>query len=739
MTNITPPISQTVTEKPKKPTDIIIARYRIIFTIVFDYGLYVLSLIVFYLTFNYLIQLDHRAPITVNITDNTTKNLIQQFENLTSQDAQKAWFQIKIVQGVLTGNNIQESRDNLITYKWYVLPRNIFVDINFNLDPIDYFSNPWYDMMKLELFLKNMVFTRNRDVKQSTFVREQKKTQWTLKEFFMIKCLEYPRLWNGICDVYVSHFLKVMFVYDLSPHYRELTELYNNMKWNFRYAREFCNQLKNYLFYSNDTNIELQTLFQNCWSQYREIFELFKGFSDIQWQLYGYITDSTYPQRELNAYKLLSIQQNIFNDFSNGRVDQIRIEAYIKFLQQALRRSWLEQFYIDLTAFFNNYYLLPQLQTTQLWNILQQSELTRIVNDFRELNKWSRLIWFTWLQDIVLNKNIFDRLNTWSHEQLKTHSQKDILTLFKEQVNFAQYVITTQQVSNNKMDVQWAFVVVDELNGSRYNLRAGITFVIINDLVKVQQVLFGDYPQLSNLINNQLKNQPLTLNQIYQTIIKNKDIYETTQVEFDICGIIETAISQIWAIVASCNTKQIVIEKKETWLDPSLSWRIYTFELDGVKITNFNVNDSELQKEIPRQFSLRTQQDTLAPRIANIVNYELPRQEVQTWSAELILVYEKFQTYIGVKPTTVAQMSWRFIVEFSVDNINFVGWFGIDNFEISPLRIIQNERIKVKNFSLKLDNSDLFRINAFVLDPLQYIGSVDPEALRALWELQQKQ
>jgi hypothetical protein len=90
MTNITPPISQTVTEKPKKPTDIIIARYRIIFTIVFDYGLYVLSLIVFYLTFNYLIQLDHRAPITVNITDNTTKNLIQQFENLTSQDAQKA-------------------------------------------------------------------------------------------------------------------------------------------------------------------------------------------------------------------------------------------------------------------------------------------------------------------------------------------------------------------------------------------------------------------------------------------------------------------------------------------------------------------------------------------------------------------------------------------------------------------------------------------------------------------------
>jgi hypothetical protein len=151
------------------------------------------------------------------------------------------------------------------------------------------------------------------------------------------------------------------------------------------------------------------------------------------------------------------------------------------------------------------------------------------------------------------------------------------------------------------------------------------------------------------------------------------------------------------------------------------------------------VNDSELQKEIPRQFSLRTQQDTLAPRIANIVNYELPRQEVQTWSAELILVYEKFQTYIGVKPTTVAQMSWRFIVEFSVDNINFVGWFGIDNFEISPLRIIQNERIKVKNFSLKLDNSDLFRINAFVLDPLQYIGSVDPEALRALWELQQKQ
>ncbi len=84
---------------------------------------------------------------------------------------------------------------------------------------------------------------------------------------------------------------------------------------------------------------------------------------EIQATLENQSFDKTiYKDPLLNIYKLLSYQQQIYQDFLINKPDTYKISVYLDLVRELLTRKSIDPFYIDETYRYNNKYLAPSLE-----------------------------------------------------------------------------------------------------------------------------------------------------------------------------------------------------------------------------------------------------------------------------------------------------------------------------------------------------------------------------------------
>ncbi|NOZ44712.1 MAG: hypothetical protein GXP45_06300 [bacterium] len=127
--------------------------------------------------------------------------------------------------------------------------------------------------------------------------------------------------------------------------------------------------MKKYILYSNDTNRELEPIFRNCGEQSAKDFQTLQGFIDIQKQISSNYSDiSIYPDDKLNIYKLLSLQQIIYNNIKGKKLNDRIILPYLGFVESLLKKNRLTMFYQEFTYWFNNYYFKEKLNDQRFYN-----------------------------------------------------------------------------------------------------------------------------------------------------------------------------------------------------------------------------------------------------------------------------------------------------------------------------------------------------------------------------------
>ena len=70
----------------------------------------------------------------------------------------------------------------------------------------------------------------------------------------------------------------------------------------------------------------------------------------------------SYKDEVLNAYKLLSYQQQIYQDFLINKADSYKIGIYLDFVRELLKKNAIEPFYKDEIYRYNNKYLALTLE-----------------------------------------------------------------------------------------------------------------------------------------------------------------------------------------------------------------------------------------------------------------------------------------------------------------------------------------------------------------------------------------
>lgn len=133
-------------------------------------------------------------------------------------------------------------------------------------------------------------------------------------------------------------------------------------------------------------------------------------FTQVEQELsQGFISNIIYTHPQINLYKLLSIQQSIYNDSSQGVIDIRKLESYIYYLQALIQRraEQLNPFYIDSIYWFNNQILIPQLLTQSRTN----SRIDNIITNISSLNTSSRFLQYTGLTDLITNRQLIQQPN----------------------------------------------------------------------------------------------------------------------------------------------------------------------------------------------------------------------------------------------------------------------------------------------------------------------------------------
>jgi len=707
----------------------IIHMYQKIYMIVFRYSIFILCVLI-----ASIIACKQSQRVDLEIYEEASEftihkiSLTKSFDKFIEQQVNNHDIDISVLQGSLqsTGDFLQ-SNNNLLSYKWYVVPRVFFLYSTVPLMNRDFLTGN-YDIKNMKTFAENVVFTPiPEDLYAEPFKRAQLPLYKNLVDSFNISCIFKPKFLQWTCGYYMDNFLQHGFIYDLSNYYDELKNLSNRLKKKWWYHKEFCDTMTKYILYSNDINNDLEPIFRNCGDESLAYFQTLQWFVEIQSQFKSnYSDDYLYSNVNLNIYKLLSLQQIIYNDIRSRKLNDRILFPYFNYVENLLKKNVLDHFYTDFTYRFHNYYIKPRLSNPTFAN--KKDIVDPILWMINEINNGSKLIGYTWLINQITNKNLLlEKADTSKFLEPVRLSTEE---LFKNLANLSFLTITNYDIQDNKLSMEWIINIQDKKIS--HQLKTIFMLEKENNALLLKNIVISDYPTLTEVIQKLLKKNMRSIADLYQYINENYSFYSQESLELKTCDIIK---NKVWAsYVMKCSDDSIYLQKQISW--PPIK---YLFTIENYQISKIEISDKKLEAELNLQLSgVVSNKITLPNLVTFIFQYkpnsnEKPKQKT---IQETLIIVEKFKKYLWLDPKEIFEEEWSIFVKFQIQWIWFVVEYNKLTHDLWPLYFDnvfyrQGKKLPVKNFSLSLDDEHKTTINNFVVDPLWYIETINENVYKA--------
>ena len=703
----------------------IINKYKKISGFVFHYLIFFVALVIGIYVFQRV--LSHAATIPVFQIDDVLMiqktKLITEFNKFLNQNIQDNDLQIQFLQwDFQTEAWFIKSVNNLILYKWFVIPRYFYMYNTIPIQPLSYFSGNTYDVAELENFVNNFVFTKKITITKS-FTRVQLPLTKSLVDTFNISCLFENKFSKDTCNYYLNDFLDSFFVYTIPTDYSGLKKIFEAIKTTPTQKKRFCESLSKYFLYSNDQNDIIKTLFGACWQTYEDVFKRTTLFIEIQNTLENQSFEKiSYKDVLLNEYKLLSYQQQLYQDFLVNKIDTYKVSTYLDFLQEILQNNTVDQFYKDEMYRYNNKYLSSALekftyQSNGFSQNIWSSKITSLLATINSLNVGDPLLWFSWLLNEIHNTSLIVQQNISKWTNTTTISQSEEIQ--KKLQNIPYITIEKQSVFETTIDLV-AYIKFFSPDKNE-TIKSHIIMEYTNDMLIVKSIEFQNKPEINDVVKNLLLIQNFSIGELYSYISKNLVFYEQTNAPInattDVCPWLQ-ALNSI--ILVSCTPTMAILDQHSVR---------YEFTLKDGGIENVTVSDKTLENAIKTSYNtIVSNSYSLADTIQAIMAYTSPTQWHEG-TTNAIVVFEHIQQYMGIKANDIADSSWTILVDISLWWINFIVNYVLKTNTLWPRYfkdiLTNNKPYLIQNFNLPLDDAHQNTINSFVIDPLTAIKNSD--------------
>ncbi len=746
------------TKLNKKETKIVY-KYSKIYNFIFKYSLIILTILISLIVLNNNIKKYKKLDISNDFLVEKVK-LIWEFNKITNQDIENNEVEIKILQWSLNiSGNLFFSTNNLISYKNIIMPKNVFLYDNNPIKDKTYFESWDYEIWDLENFAKSVLFTNTSQIETKKRIPISLPIEESISKTFYLNCTNNIKIFNKTCNHYIDNFIKTFFIYDISKDYEWLKNIFDNIK-NTNYKKDFCDWMKKYILYSNDTNQTLENIFISCWDSYFKDFHTLKLFLDIQNQIENwYINDIVHQNKELNNYKLISYQQILYNDIHKNTIDSIRFKTYISYLQNLLKKNdKIDQFYIDLTYRFNNNYIINILNRFKYKSSDNKKiEIENIISELNKLNNWDDLVWYNWLKTKILNKNLEEE-NVFDIDTEINFSAQDYINKSLQSIKSLSFFKTIKErLSWDKIKISWYFSI--KTNEWYIPIYSSIILKNINKELVIESIKINEYQELNDTIQNLIKIEDYSISKVYQYIQNNINIFMSAD-KISTCKTIENTINKILESsknisslkILECNSENISIIKNEE-IDESNKKIYYKISMDNFNIENIMISDIYIENEIKKSLpNINTNNITISNMISKIISYNIEKEEyIQEWSNNIIITIEDFEKYLNTIPNDIAEGNNKIVLEFSIQSNSFIGTYNPETKKLWPISFKYNEKnneiewikinksdLEIRSFELYLKEKNQNEINKFLIDPINFLKEKNPEVISKYENLKYK-
>lgn len=704
------------TDKKELPV-LTVSIYKKIYNIFFNYCFLWLAIILAIFLFIWL----SKNTIALNRVDKypterlrLLKEINQETKNLDNQN-----ITTKIIQwNLIYEDGMIKSSNNLISYKGFILPRNFSIYDNELIKSKSYFT--WnYEINNLQYFIENVIFWDTTNNSQNIQFPLLDLTDNSIENTFFVSCLETNPNW--LCKQFISNFTDTFYVYNLSQDYPWLNSIFNKIKVT-DYKDDFCNWILKYVAYTKDTSADIEWILSQCgWDFYTE-FSSKKSFYTVQQQLIDwYIKSTVSTDPEVNAYKLVSYQQILYNNVKNGIINEANFTTYLNYVSSLLKKWWsVDNIYYDITYWINNVYLIPTLNSRK-YKLTEnkRAELDEITNNIYAMNYWSKLQWHNWLESKIINKwltKLSDYTSSWD---ILWHEQDETQQLLNN-IKWLSYLkILDEEIKQNLVNVNGYMILSPE-----EQIYFWASFQNKNWKLVITKIWITDYEELNNTINTLLKKDDYTIIEIYEYITKSINLYSSNE-SISTCDIIKSKIKNIWATMSQCSSEKIIAKKSDG--------TNYKLDMDHYNITSITVSDKKLEEWINKLLKwIYTNDSTIPTVVEDILTYQI-EEVVKTnddISLNAINTIWTIKEYLWIELTDIHENpNWTVHIEFTLSNINFEWIFNAKTKLLYSLTFA-DKNITINNFKIKLDSNNTKEINKFINDTLQYLKTFDTSAVK---------
>ena len=632
------------------------------------------------------------------------------------------------------------SQDNLINFSGLILPRTVLIDQakwNTYAEPI---LNSTYDKNLINSYFLDIFVTPLQKTTLNTKPYAGLPVQWDIKQFFGLSCLDTISAGSFVCQHYVNQFLKSFYVYDLAwawgsgamsdtftvntqPIPDEFFSIYEKLKYNSNDQKRFCSGILQYLQYGGKNDNRFWEIFSDCGSEEYATYTELRDFLTIKESLaLGYVDAKVSSSKLLNEYKLFVMQQLLYKALLASEDANSLLQSYLSFLSDLLlkesNRNWelINQFTRDFTYWYNVSIVDPYLKDEK--SKIDKETRNTLTTRLFSIHNGNKTLNFTGLaKQTTLTIDTTSTL--WTPE--KSNSQ-NLEELFR--ANLPSQFRLTSLVNHEETE---SLVVKGLDRDTDVRLEAVIKF----DGVKlyVEKVSISGNKALESFVNALLERDHYVFVKMLQLISDNLAIADqSSTLKLDLCAELKQKYPTGLLL---CSDTKIQIEKGQT---EQASGTIYTFLLQKGSLIWVEISDKILETKVLQNLDIwKITKDTLAPMIPVIVNYE-PKDEISGFGMkEQLLVNDKFMKYFSKAPKKV-EVSWGSVrIYFEVEGINFIGGYDVITNRLAPISLdfwAARKPIIIQKMELNLDDQHRDELNAFLLNPINYIQKINPNLVK---------
>lgn len=714
-------------------------NYKIIYTIFFKYGIFIFIIIIAAAIFFLWIK---KEKILVVENDNEAqeapliKDLNEKINEIEKIEKNNNDIDIQIKYWLLnTYENMIVSYDNLISYKWFTLPRWVFFYDLESIEDKEYFENDSYDIEQLNKFIKNIILIDDseiiwKDVKEPTYAQLKENN---IEKTFYLSCVNRPKIFNRVCDKYIDNFLNWFFVYNIKIDIQWFTKIAKNLVTRQEYKQEICEWINKYIKYSNSAPNELDDIITLCWWTYLNEFYKMQNFLKTKNELdEKLITTSISKYKEINEYKLISFQQIIYNNLEKWIPPyEWMYKSYINYVSNILKKhsnNPIDPFYYDITYRFNNLYISPNLNKIKYQlTTTKKEEIDSILTELEKINNWDKIDWYIWLKFVLTNKSLEENVkNYWTNFNTERDDIMEVLLKNLKKLNYIK--IISDEIDWNIIKINW-YISIDFIP-----IPFGSTLENKNWKLIVKDFslnLFWIWFWINDILEIILAQRDYSVWEVYEYIQKNIALYDSNNYNITPCNSIENRLKESsieWVELLVCDENKINIIK--WWSGTKI---LYQFKMDKYNITSIKTTDKKIQTFIDEDFSwINTNSSTIGNAVRSVITYT-PTTETGSsyleWSSDAIIAIEDLKTYLWVDIQDIWERNGKAAAEFNLGGIDLIGIYDTKTKKLWPvflkLEWKEKEEIIINNFSIYLTHENQNEINKFLIEPIWYLYKID--------------